>query len=72
MNLQELNELDFSNLGDWPAVVKIILILILCGLVGVGWYFLDIETQYEDLARVEKVNRTCVRILKSSRPRPPI
>ena len=57
MNLQELNELDFSNIGDWPAVVKIILILILCGLVGAGWYFLDIETQYEDLARVEKVEQ---------------
>ena len=22
MNMQELNELDLSNIGDWPAVVK--------------------------------------------------
>ena len=57
MNLQELNELDFSNIGDWPAIVKVILILILCGLVGTGWYFLDIEEQYQSLARVEKVEQ---------------
>ena len=30
MNMQELNELDFSNIGDWPAIVKVLLILILC------------------------------------------
>ncbi len=57
MNLQELNELDFSNIGDWPFVVKIILILILCGGVGTGWYFLDIEKQYQSLAKVEKVEQ---------------
>ena len=55
MNLQELNELDLSNIGDWPAVVKLILILILCTLVGVGWYFLDIEKQYLALERTEKI-----------------
>ncbi len=37
MNMQELNELDFSNIGDWPAIVKAILIIIVCALVGVGW-----------------------------------
>ena len=54
MNMQELNELDFSNIGDWPAIVKVLLILILCGLVGTGWYFLYTEDQYKELARVEK------------------
>ena len=43
MNMQELNELDFSNIGDWPAVIKAILILILAGAVGTAWYFLDTE-----------------------------
>ena len=57
MNLQELNELDLSNVGDWPAIVKLILILILCALVGVGWYFLDIEDQYLALEREEKVEQ---------------
>ena len=54
MNLEELNELDFSNIGDWPALVKAILVLILCALVGVGWYFYDIEDQYKDLERKQK------------------
>jgi type IV pilus assembly protein PilO len=57
MTLDELNELDFSNIGDWPGIVKAILILILCALVGVGWYFLDIEEQYEGLARVERTEK---------------
>ena len=37
MNLEELNELDFSNIGDWPVFVKAILVLILCALVAVGF-----------------------------------
>lgn len=57
MNLEELNELDFSNIGDWPAVVKAVLILILCALVGVAWYYLDIEEQYTDLARVKQTEQ---------------
>lgn len=57
MNMQELNELDFSNVGDWPAIVKLILILLLCGLVGAGWYFLDIEEQYQTLDRTEKIEQ---------------
>jgi type IV pilus assembly protein PilO len=57
MNMQELNELDFSNIGDWPMAVKLILIVILCALVGVGWYFLDTEDQYKELQRVERIEQ---------------
>jgi len=57
MNLEELNELDFSNIGDWPGIVKAILIIILCALVVVAWYYLDIEEQYTDLARVEQTEQ---------------
>jgi type IV pilus assembly protein PilO len=57
MTLDELNELDFSNIGDWPVIVKAVLVLILCALVGVGWYFLDIEEQYNNLAKVERVEQ---------------
>lgn len=55
MNLQELNELDFSNIGDWPGPVKVVLILILCGLAVTAWYFLDAEEQY---IRLEQVQQT--------------
>lgn len=57
MNMQELNELDLSNIGDWPAVIKGILVLVLCALVGTGWYFYDIEGRYMALERVEKTEK---------------
>ena len=57
MNMQELNELDFSNIGEWPAVIKAVLILILMGGVGAAWYFMDIEDQYKDLERVENTEQ---------------
>lgn len=57
MKLEELNELDFSNVGDWPVAVKALIIVILCALVGVAWYFLDIEKQYVELARVESTEQ---------------
>ena len=57
MNMQELNELDFSNIGEWPAAIKAILILILMAGVGVAWYFLDIEDQYKELKKVENVEK---------------
>ena len=51
MTLDELNELDFSNIGEWPLLVKAITILLLCALIAVGWYFFDIEDQYLQLDR---------------------
>lgn len=54
MNLQELNELDFSNIGVWPTPVKVVLVLIACIFVGVAGYYLDIEGQIQKLDAVEK------------------
>jgi type IV pilus assembly protein PilO len=54
---QELNELDFSNIGDWPAVVKFVLVAILCAAVGTAWYFLDTEDQYKQLERVRQTEQ---------------
>ncbi len=51
MTLDELNELDFSNIGEWPTLVKAITTLLLCALIAVGWYFFDIEDQYLQLER---------------------
>ena len=54
MNLQELNELDLSNMGVWPMPIKIILTLILAVGVGVAWYYLNTQDQLVALERVEK------------------
>ena len=54
MNLDDLNELDLSNIGVWPLPVKIVVVLITCILVGVGGYYFDIEEQLSRLSAVEK------------------
>jgi type IV pilus assembly protein PilO len=54
VNLEELNELDFSNIGLWPVPVKIVLVLIICILVGVGGYYFDIEEQLNRLTSIEQ------------------
>lgn len=38
MNLQELNELDFNDIGVWPAPVNIAMIAIIFVLIAVGGY----------------------------------
>lgn len=53
MNLQELNELDFSNIGVWPTPVKLVLVLVACVFVGVAGYYLDIEGQLARLDGIE-------------------
>jgi type IV pilus assembly protein PilO len=54
VNLQELNELDFSNVGDWPLAIKLVLVLLVCGLVGVGGYFWLITDQQDQFGQVQR------------------
>ena len=49
----ELSEIDFNNMGAWPAPVKIAFIVVVCIAILVLGYFLDIQGQQEALARVE-------------------
>jgi type IV pilus assembly protein PilO len=54
MDIQELRDLDYREFGDWPAVVKgVVLFVVICALVG-GWYYYDTQHQYVELSRVEK------------------
>ena len=54
MNLQELNELDLNNIGDWPTLIKALLVLVLCGAIATGWYYFDTEDQLIQLKNVER------------------
>ncbi|MCB1879916.1 MAG: type 4a pilus biogenesis protein PilO [Chromatiaceae bacterium] len=54
MNLQELNELDLNNIGDWPTLIKALLVLVLCGAIATGWYYFDTEDQLITLKNVER------------------
>lgn len=55
MELSELNELDLHNVGEWPMLVKAVVILIGCIGVGVGAYYLDTEAQ---LVRLDQERAT--------------
>lgn len=58
MNLQELNELDLNNIGNWPTPVKAFIILLLCTAVAVGWYYFNTEEQLLNLESAEKKELT--------------
>lgn len=49
MNLDQLTELDLSNIGDWPAPIKSLAILGLCAAAGFAVYYLDTSLQIERL-----------------------
>ena len=55
MNMQDLNELDLSNIGMWPAPIKAVLILILCVGIGAGYYKLHTEDQLIGLVKQQKL-----------------
>ena len=50
----DLNELDFSNVGNWPASAKAFVILLLAALVLVAGYFLDTSGQLDQIESLEK------------------
>jgi len=54
MNLNDLNQLDLNEIGEWPAPVKVTLVLILCGLVGFAWYWFLTKDQMTALKKEER------------------
>lgn len=53
MDLQQINELDFSNVGEWPGLVKGILVLLLFALLVGAWYYFDTRDQLRRLETAE-------------------
>lgn len=49
MNLQELNELDFSNIASWPVAAKTILIAFIFALIGALGYYALIADSIQNL-----------------------
>ena len=58
MNLQDLNELDFGNVGLWPLPVKLVVVLIVCAICGAAGYYLNTQEQLKTLAKVEAKERS--------------
>jgi len=53
MNLSDLNELELSDIGHWPAPAKAVLVLIACIAVAFGVYWFDTQHQIEDLHKLQ-------------------
>jgi len=58
VKLQDLNNLDFNDIGDWPLPVKLFIVLLVAILVGVAWYYMDTQDQYAGLERVRREEQT--------------
>ena len=54
MNFEDINNLELSEIGDWPLAAKAVVTFLLCVLLGVAWYYLDTEEQLLALDKVEK------------------
>jgi len=53
VDLSELNNLDFNDIGSWPLPVRVVAIILLCaGVLFAGYYF-DIQHLREELATVQ-------------------
>lgn len=52
MNLADI-DWDLENAGEWPFPAKVIAIVIMCLLLGGGWYYLDTKGQLEQLDQAQ-------------------
>jgi len=51
MDLQRLNELDFSEAGSWPRPAKVVAIALVCAAVAAAGYWFDLRHQIDALAQ---------------------
>ncbi len=58
MNLSELNELDFENVGSWPLPVKLAAVVLLFLLILAGGYYFKTSDQLVQLEKLEKKEAT--------------
>lgn len=54
MDLQEINELDLEDIGNWPMPAKIAINVIISVLIVIFFYFFFVSDSLDDLANLEK------------------
>ena len=52
MDLQQLNELDFSEAGSWPKSAKVVVIVLVCLMVAGAAYWFDLRHRLDEFQRV--------------------
>jgi len=58
LNELDLNDIDFKKIGTAPLAVKAVLVVLVCIIVAVAGYFLDITKQLEKLEQAERQEAT--------------
>ena len=54
MDLSELNDLTLENIGEWPPLIKgVVVLVIVAAILGAGYYY-HMKEVYLDLEKVEK------------------
>ena len=53
MNISELNNLDFNNIGSWPVAAKAIAIVVICAAVLFAGYWFDTQEQMQMLEQAQ-------------------
>ncbi|MFT4562744.1 MAG: type IV pilus assembly protein PilO [Gammaproteobacteria bacterium] len=53
MNMSDLNNLTFDNIGSWPGIVKVVFTIIVCSAILGFAYWKDISVLQEDLKKTE-------------------
>ncbi len=53
MDLNQLNQLDFNRIGEWPTPAKAVFILFLCLVLAGGWYWFLTLDQLDNLSQAE-------------------
>lgn len=58
MNLSDINELDFSDVGNWPVVAQAVLIALICSAVIFAGYWFDTQDQYQQYQMLQRKENT--------------
>ena len=53
MNISELNNLDFNNIGSWPVAAKALAIVVICAAVLFAGYWFDTQEQMQMLEQAQ-------------------
>jgi len=66
MNISELNELDFQDIGSWPTPAKALGVAIICVVILFAGYWFDTKDQLAELERAEQQERKLKAQFKSN------